>query len=479
MMKKLVFLMFVVYSVTFSYLSIRRHKAFYSSFDLANMDQASWTTVFSNKPFSVSGIDEQVSRLQFHSDFILVLLSPFFLIWNDVGMLLILQSVVIGLGCIPVYLISKKVLKREWLAVVLSLVYLLNPGLQWTNMYDFHGVSMAMTFLLFMVYFALVKKWKWYVVFSVLAMLTKEQIPLLVSMIGGLTFLFKDKKVGLLTFVGGFLIFFLLVFVVMPPFSLSGRHWAWDWFSVADSSSSGGINLPNMADLSGKFWNKDTKQYYYMLLRPFGFLPVAGLFMMVVSAPDLLINLLSRQAQMKSIVMHYDSGVVVGVILSLVLAFWIFGTVLKWLNKKILKNRIKFLPELGLVLISCWLLLWSIKSNYYYGPLPTTPSVWKWMYEVTDDEIEFEKVLRQIPKHSSTASSSEVRPHLTHRLNAFNLPHGLESDYIAMSLTNRIVGDNKVKGFEKSLIEKLDSGDDYELIFQKGDYYLYKRINEE
>jgi len=69
-----------------------------------------------------------------------------------------------------------------------------------------------------------------------------------------------------------------------------------------------------------------------------------------------------------------------------------------------------------------------------------------------------------------------VRPHLTHRLNAFNLPHGLDSDYIAMSLTNRIVGDNKVKSFEEELIKKLDSQDKYDLIFQKDSYYLYKKI---
>jgi len=381
--------MCLIYAVVFSYLSIRRHNAFYSSYDLANMDQATWTTLFSDKPFSVSGIDRQVSRLQFHSDFILILLSPFYLIWNDVRMLLILQSAVIGIGALAVFLISKRVLKKEWLATILSLVYLLNPGLQWTNMYDFHGVSMAMTFILFAVYFAMVKRWKWYWVFSILAMLTKEQIPLLISMLGMLVFLFSDKKNGLISFVTGFLVFAVLVFVVMPPFSVSGRHWAWDWFSVADGGGSGGVKLPTVTDLYGKFWNEDAKQYYYMLLRPFGFLPVLGLPMMIVSLPDLFINLLSRQAQMKSIVMHYDSGVVVGLIMSLILAFWLIVY--------ILKKRSKLLSGFVLLISVVWLLMWAVKSNYYYGPLPTTPSLWKWMYEVGDGEIEFEKLLKQIP----------------------------------------------------------------------------------
>jgi len=463
-MKRLVFILIFIYVAVFSYLSIRRHNAFYSSFDLANMDQATWTTIFSNKPFSVSGKDSLVSRLYFHADFILVLLSPFYLIWNDVGMLLILQSVVIGLGALAVYKISQKVLKRDWLAFLLALVYLLNPGLQWTNMYDFHGVSMAMTFLLFMVYSALQKKWWWYLVFGVLAILTKEQVPLLVSMVGIFVYFFRNKKIGLFTFLSGFLIFGLLVFIVIPSFSETGSHWAWDWFGKRDND---GLDTGILGYVRNIVLSKDARNYYYMLLRPFGFLPILGIPMLLISLPDLVINLLSHQAQMRGITMHYDSGMVVGVILSLILAFWLI--------EKVVKKIFPKLTILSLVLASVWLLYWSVKSNYYYSPLPTTPSLWKWMYEVTDVEVEFKEILERIPKNASTTASSEIRPHLTHRLESYNLPNGLDSDYIAMTLRNRIVGDNFVKDFENSSIDKLNNDEKYELIFQKGDYYLFKK----
>lgn len=466
-MKRLVIILILVYVAVFSYLSIRRHNAFYSSYDLANMDQATWTTIFSNKPFSVTGKEGLVSRLNFHSDFILVLLSPFYLIWNDVGMLLILQSVVIGLGALAVYKISQKVLKRDWLAFLLALVYLLNPGLEWTNMYDFHGVSMAMTFLLFMVYYALEKKWWWYLIFSVLAMLTKEQVPLMVSTIGIFVFFFRNKKIGLITFLSGFLVFGLLVFIVIPSFSETGSHWAWDWFGKREND---GLDTSILEYVKNITLSDDALNYYYMLLRPFGFLPIFGIPMVLISSPDLVINLLSYQAQMRGITMHYDSGMVVGIILSLILAFWLIDKVLKKIFPK--------LTLLGLVLVSVWLLYWAVKTNYYYSPLPTTPSVWRWMYQVTEVETEFKQVLKRIPPKASTASSSEIRPHLTHRLESYNLPNGLDSDYIAMTSRNRIVGDNFEKGFETSLIEKLNQDENYQQIYQKGDYYLFRRVSE-
>lgn len=463
-MKKLVIILIVVYVAVFSYLSIRRHNAFYSSYDLANMDQATWTTIFSNKPFSVTGNQSLVSRLNFHSDFILVLLSPFYLIWNDVGMLLILQSIVIGLGALAVFKISEKVLKRDWLAFLLALVYLLNPGLEWTNMYDFHGVSMAMTFLLFMVYCAMEKKWWWYLIFGILAMLTKEQVPLMVSMIGIFVFFFRNKKIGFFTFFSGFLIFGWLVFIVIPSFSETGSHWAWDWFGKREND---GLETSILEYIKNITLSDDARNYYFMLLRPFGFLPILGIPMVLISLPDLVINLLSHQAQMRSITMHYDSGMMVGIILSLILAFWLIEKVLN-----------KFLPKMakfGIVVVSVWLIYWSVKTNYYYSPLPTTPSVWKWMYQVTEVETEFNEVLKRIPTEVSTASSSEIRPHLTHRLESYNLPNGLESDYIAMTLRNRIVGDNHVKDFESNLINELNNDERYQLIFQKGDYYLFRR----
>src|SRR5690606_35418815 len=113
------------------------------------MDQTVWNTLH-GRVFQFTNPDgiENISRLAFHADFILILLSPLYLIWSDPRMLLLVQTVVLGLGGYFVYKIALHVLKHKTLAVVFSILFLLNPLVQKQNLYDFHAVTLATTFLL-------------------------------------------------------------------------------------------------------------------------------------------------------------------------------------------------------------------------------------------------------------------------------------------------------------------------------------------
>src|SRR5581483_2035909 len=119
-----------------------------------------------------------------HADFILILLTPLYLIWDNVKILLIFQTVVLALGVIPVFLLAKKYLKNTYTAFALVIVYLLSPGLEWKSIYDFHAVVLSIPLMLTAYYFALARRWKWLLFFAFLAMLTKEEIPLSVAMLG-------------------------------------------------------------------------------------------------------------------------------------------------------------------------------------------------------------------------------------------------------------------------------------------------------
>jgi len=460
------------YGVLMSYLSIRRYSAFAASYDLANADQTVWNTAY-GKFFALTGRQVSVSRLQFHADFIFILLAPFYWLWNDVRMLLVLQSMLIGLGAVPIFLLARKVLKKEYAGLVLAVAYLLNPGVLWTNMYDFHGVSLVMPFLLFLFYFVYVKKWKWVWFFAVLSMMTKENVGLFVGMLGlGMVLLRKNIKQGLGLFLVGFFWFTFVSFVLIPRFSFVGEHWVMDWYSVAKSRA---MSVSSVADLysfvKSYFFNGDSLIYYRKLLEPFAFLPLLGLPWLGMVGPELAINLLSSQGQMKSIVMHYDSVLVVGIMIGL-----IFGLkYLFWLIDKLLvglKNK-KEILKVGVLLL---ILVATARSNYFYSPLPSTPGHWKLMYRVGEAEKEFEKMLRQIPEKDTITASSEVRNHLTHRLNAYNLPNGVEeSDWIAMVDQNRLVGDYEMKDFEGALIDRLEKRDDFKLIFRQDHFWLFKR----
>lgn len=455
----------IIYCVTFSTLSILRHDAFASNYDLANMSQTVWNTLH-GRPFALSGAEGTISRFSIHADLILVLLSPLYLIWERAYMLLIAQSFALGLGAIPVFFLSKKVLKDKFTALILSLVYLLNPSMQWVNIYDFHGVALAIPFLLAAFYFAYAKKWRWFWLFTALSLITKEEISLFIAMLGlFIFFVFKQRRIGIMTFLIGLTWFSLMVFIIIPKFSPDGQYWALNWFLPVSTSS----NFLEKA-IKQFLLASDTLNYYLSLLKPFGFLPLLGLPWLLLSLPELAINVLSTQAQMRSTFFHYDSGIIPALVIAT-----IFG--LKYLRFSI--GFIKLLKPFSksfFYFIVVILLLIALRVNYHYSPLPTTPSCWCISYHVSEEDRQFAKVLASIPKNASVSSSGEVRPHIARRENSFTLPgHVNDADYVAILDQNRIVGDYSPKEFENALLKDPKFLSSHELINHTGHFFLFKR----
>src|SRR3990167_3941076 len=99
-------LMIAIYIIYFIAASFLRFDNFFTGrFDLGNMDQAVWNTIH-GRIFKITDPNgtEIISRLAFHADFLLILISPLYLIWSHPKMLLLLQSVVLGFGALFVYI---------------------------------------------------------------------------------------------------------------------------------------------------------------------------------------------------------------------------------------------------------------------------------------------------------------------------------------------------------------------------------------
>lgn len=472
----------LAYILIFSNLSVLRHNAFASGFDLANMNQTVWNTLH-GRPFELSGIDSTISRFSIHADLILVLLSPIYAIWQRATTLLIIQSILLGLGAIPVYFLAKNILNNKARfgilqskisSLVLVLVYLLNPGMEWANIYDFHGVCLAIPFLLSAFYFAYKKQWLGYAVFVFFALLTKEEISLFIAMLGLIIFfVFKNKKIGLITFTFSVVYFLIMILLVIPYFSENGKYWAFDWFSLTNGTTQE-FSLLQKID---KFTlSQDAISYYLSLLKPFGFLPLLGLPWLILSLPELLINLLSSQAQMRSIYFHYDSGIIPALVISSVFAFKYINLILIEIYSKILSKLEKKLYKLTFYFFLGVILIFALRFNYHYSPFPTTPSCWCIVYQVTNEDKDFAKVLAAIPQSASVTSSSEIRAHLTKRENSFNLPSATDSaQYVAILDQNRIVGDYSPKEFENALLKEPVFLKTHDLISHIGHFYLFKK----
>ncbi len=467
--KILLVLFITIYVVTLSVFSILRHNAFASNFDLSNMDHTVWNTMYGNF-FSLRFHDDYVSRLSVHADFILILLSPLYLIWDDVRILLISQAFFLGLGGIPTYLLAYKILKNKIASLTIVLVFLLNPPMIWTNIYDFHPVSLVVPFFLFAFYFAYTKRWVLYSMFVLLAILTKENQSLNIAMMGlAIFFVFKNRKIGLVTFIGGIFWFILMVFVVMPGFSPDSIHWALKEYDqeIVPSTVLNKVNPINF--LNTFLLDKESRDYYSLLLKPFAFIPILGLPWILMSLPSVLINVLRDT---KNIVFHYGTGIIPSLVIATIFGF----SYLSWFLVKIKKVKpyskyIMYLVCMGMVLV-------ALRVNYHYSPLPTTPSCWCFIYNVTEEDKAFEKELQSIPKDASITASLEVRPHVNHRSNVWFVPSATRSaQFIALITQNRIIGNYEPKEYENELIPILLSSKTHKVKFRSEHFYLFERVD--
>ena len=146
-----------IYVIVFSILTILR---FYSlqtyAYDLGNYNQALYTTLFDGKfLFYTTDITANPSGNLFgvHFSPIFLLMLPIYALLPSPSTILIIQSIFLALGAVPIYLIAiKKLENRNW-GLVFATLYLLNPAVQGVNWYDFHPEAFLPVFILFSFYF--------------------------------------------------------------------------------------------------------------------------------------------------------------------------------------------------------------------------------------------------------------------------------------------------------------------------------------
>jgi uncharacterized membrane protein len=133
------------------------------------------------------------SHLTGHFDPILVLLSPLFLIYPYAETLLVLQTVWLASGAIPVYLLARHHLQHRAAAVALSVTYLAYPALHGVNFFDFHSVALCIPLFIWLLY-CLERGYRvrYYVALALL-LLVREDIPIALSCVG-LYAIFSNPK---------------------------------------------------------------------------------------------------------------------------------------------------------------------------------------------------------------------------------------------------------------------------------------------
>lgn len=462
----ILFLLIFAYILYFSTVSFLRYENFYAGrFDLGNMAQTAWNTshgrifMFTN-PNGTS----MISRLAFHADFLLIFLAPFYALFPDPRTILLIQTVAVSLGCVFIYKIAEEKLNNKNIALGLGFSYLLNPSVQRANLYDFHSVTLGTTFLLGMYYFYNKKKYNYFLLFAILSAFTKEQIWIIVALFGGLIFFNHKKRLfGGAIFIFSAGMFYYLVSIAIPH-ALGSSHFALSYYSDLGSSPSAVIKnlILSPQKILAIIFQPDKVNYLNQLFSPVGYLPILFPFFLFFAIPELLLNLLSNNAQLYQIYYHYTAA-----ISPFISICTIYG----------IKNIKKYMPNFKESFIVIYILIAALLAAYRFGPLPGAEGANLDMFTRKAQNKEFiTDYISRIPQDLSIASSNNIGSHFSQRQRIYTLPLGIDQADVIVFLLDDSESQVSIEQ-EKSQLREIRNNDNYKLEVEKGSFVVFKRKN--
>lgn len=450
------------YTLYFTTISFLRYDNYYTGrFDLGNMAQTVWNTT-QGRIFLFTNPDgtETVSRLAFHADFFLILLTPFYAIWPDPRNLLLLQTIIVAAGAFFVFLLAQTILKNKNIAFVFSFAYLLNPSIQRANLYDFHSATVVTTFLLGAYYFYLKKRYVYFLLFAILAAICKEQLWVIVGLFGAFLFIQQKKRLlGSILFVSSFSIFYFLVSYAIPN-SLGNDHFALSYY--AEFGDSPAEIIKTMIFSPHKIFDivlqPDRIDYLKQIFSPLGYLSILAPISLIFAGPELLINLLSNNDQMHQIYYQYTAAI----------SPFLFIAAIQ--GVALIK---KLFPTIPLFVFSCYLLFTSFYAAFLFGPLPGAkePNL-DMITRPLNDRAYIDNYLMEIPQEAKVAASNNLGSHLSHREHIYALPLGSDKADIIVFLLNNSEPPQSVNA-QKELLKKLKADPNFTLTVERGDFAVF------
>lgn len=511
----------IINSIIFSLLYVLRYNSYQFHTDTGSYEQSIWNTLqgdilestlaVSVRPlygfFSASVTIELPSEIipfifsTIHTNLIAIIYSPIYAIAPFTETLLVTSAVLLSFGAIPLYLIAKNELKNKTLSLIISLSYLLSPGLLSASLADFNYLTFSVPILFFTFYFMRKENWIPYWVLIALALTIREELSLAVLFLGLYIFFFQKKRIiGTVTIVIGAISFALLMFVIFPTYipveQISG--------AFATVGQGGGIEgiiktlFTNPAIIFEHLFTSSSGYYLFQTFSHTAFLSFLSPAAFLISFPELFKNLLGDGEHLRLMWNHYQLLIQPGLFISTV-----FGI------KKIL-NR--FSNKRSIIILLCLILLFSaFLSNSLFSPAPLTSigistskdgikfedrfTWWEFFnfqccldytinnkqYLLFHDQINsLNHAISLIPENASVSSQDAFVSHLSTRSELYLFPIYYDKvEYV-------LVVEKGMDGFSTAYlsqelhdkyVSKLKNEGNHKIIFNENDILLFKKLN--
>ncbi|HET6684136.1 MAG TPA: DUF2079 domain-containing protein [Gaiella sp.] len=416
------------YAAGLGALAVLQHRAFWTGrFDLGNAVQAVWSTAHGDV-LSVTALSgTQISRLGAHFEPLLVVFAPLWWLWPDASLLLVCQAAAIATGAVPLYLFGRKHLDSDWAAAGFSLAYLLYPATQWLALDDFHVVALATPLLLWGFWFLDEDRVLPFAAVAAAACLTKEQIGLVVAVMGLWYMLRPGRRwAGGAIAVAGLAVTVVAFAIVIPHYSISGSSRFEGRYSAIGGSPSGILETAvtdPVRILDAVTQGRDLG-YLATLLLPLLALPLVAPLAALTAAPDIALSLLSDTRTQTSIHFHYTAGAIPGLMVAAVLGAARLRRRYAWARR----------PEGRAIAVS------TLVAGFVLGPLP----VWSHVplgadlgareHVVGEHARVARRALQMIPPFAPVSATNGLGAHLSERRRIFSFPVLGEAQWVAVDL---------------------------------------------
>ncbi len=433
-----------------------RHILFQSTaFDLGIFDQAVYLISQGQTPIS-SYMGYHI--LGDHAAFIWYPLALLYKIYPSVYWLFAVQALALSLGAMPTWCLARQAGLKSSQANAIAVAYLLHPQIFNINLFDFHPEVIALPALLTAIWCAREKRFWWFCLNIIIVLACKAVLSLTVAAMGVWLLGFeKRRKYGALALVLGIAWFVIASGIIIPEFS--GREAA----AVGRFSYLGNSVfeiIQNLIFKPGlilvKIFNFDNLAYLLLLFLPIAWgLSRKSILPLVGAIPCIAINIIADYQPQKDLVHHYSLPALPFLLLA-VIASLVAGK--------------------GLVQSPRGIVIWSLigflllaKFTYFGGIYLKSLDNWQATREA----------ISQVQPQVSVLTTASISAHLSHRklINLTNVdsPPANLTDFKYILLNIRHPGWLSNVLFAKNLASRLESHNEFKLIYQRDEVYLFKR----
>ncbi len=454
-----------------------------SSSDLAEFDNLFFNALH-GYPFRAPAIEGSLvplSALKIHAEFGLYLLLPFYALRPGPEALLIIQTAVVALTAIPVYVFAAG-RAGAWAGLVCAWAYLLFPAVQRPNFYDYHFTPLGMFMVMWLLVFvdrlyrapagqARRGDWFGFSVFFALALLCREDVAIGLAALG--VFLFFTGRFPL---VGPAMAGVAAAYFVGVKFGIM-EHFGKMWFdAIYQSLKAPGAKgfgaiiqtlLTNPAFVFRSLSTEAKLLYVAHMTVPLLFLWLRRSWLGLAVVPGLISTLLvTDRAPMYTISFQYTYLWVPYVVAAAAIGLETQGhTAQATLGRS---RRVAATVALALV---------AFFASFNHGALFGAPSILGGfgpkLLSISEAErartAQLRELVSMIPPEASVAATEQEGPHVSTRLVMYSLKFtwGDYPDYL-------LVGPHPHGGERRNLLAAVQTGE-YGQVARKGPFRLLQR----